>query len=541
MLQISYLFVVCRVLVAFAVAVAMLSAGVPKAAAQSADTAVAPKFRIVRFEIEGNTLLSTSEIERVVAPYTGEGKDFGDIQRGLEALEQSYRTHGYGTVQVILPEQDITRGVVRLQVVEPHIGKVTIEGNKYFNAANIRASLPTVKEGVVPSSQAIARNLQLLDEVPTKHTTVLLRSGDTDNEKDAVIKIQDEAPLRYFVTLDNSGTRQTGGDERLGFGFQDSNLFNRDQTLTVQYQTSPTQMDDVKIFGAAYHVPLYALTSSLDFYGGYSNVNAGTLAGLFSVSGSGTIYGARYNFYLPKVGEYEQKIAAGLDYRAYENDVLFNGVEVVPNITVHPSSLTYSGLWRMSQAQLQFYVSVVQNLFPGGSDGSDADFKDSRVDATADYRLWRFGATYLQLLPKDWQLRANLNGQETSDALVLGEQFGFGGADSVRGFNLREVSNDVGYSTNLELYTPDFGSQVKLPWEDVRLRALVFYDMGSVWRNNPQPGDPPDETGASVGLGWRLAVGKHFNLRTDWSYVVNAAGQENKGAQMIYAAIGLVF
>jgi len=121
MLPISYLFVVCRVLVAFAVAVVMLSAGVPKAAAQSADTAVAPKFRIVRFEIEGNTLLSATEIKRVVAPYTGDGKDFGDIQRGLEALEQSYRSHGYGTVQVMLPEQDITRGVVRLQVVEPHL------------------------------------------------------------------------------------------------------------------------------------------------------------------------------------------------------------------------------------------------------------------------------------------------------------------------------------------------------------------------------------------------------------------------------------
>src|SRR5208282_811512 len=302
----------------------------------------------------------------------------------------------------------------------------------------------------------------------------------------------------------------------------------------------PTEVNYVKIFGAGYHIPLYALTSSLDFYGGYSNVNSGTLSNLFSVSGSGTIYGARYNYYLPKIGEYEQKIAAGIDYRAYENDVLFNGGGLVPNITVHPSSLTYNGLWRLNQAQLQFYVSVVQNLFPGGSDDTDADFKASRVDAMADYRLWRFGATYLRLLPKDWQFRANLVGQQTSDALVLGEQFGFGGADSVRGFNLREVSNDRGYTTNLELYTPDFGSQLPLPGQqDVRLRALLFYDTGSVWRNSPQPGDPHDDTGASVGLGWRLAVGKHFNLRADWAYVVDAAGEENKGAEMIYAAIGL--
>ncbi len=541
MLQTSLSFVVCRVLTAFAVAVGMLSIGVPEAVAQPADTTtVAPKFRIVRFEIEGNTLLSTTEIKRVVAPYTGDDKDFGDIQRGLEALEQTYRKHGYGTVQVMLPEQDITHGVVRLQVVEPHISKITIEGNKYFNAANIRASLPTLKEGVMPSSQAIARNLQLLDENPTKHTTVLLRSGDVDNEKDAIIKIQDEKPLRYFATLDNSGIKETG-DERLGLGFQDSNLFNRDQILTVQYQTSPTQVNDVKIFGAGYHIPLYALTSSLDFFAGYSDVDAGTLANLFSVSGSGTIYGARYNFYLPKFGEYEQKISAGLDYRAYQNEVLFNGIGLVPDITVHPASLTYSGLWRMNQAQLQFYVSLVQNVFPGGSDDTDADFKNSRADARADYRLWRFGATYERLLPKDWQLRANLVGQQTSDALVLGEQFGFGGADSVRGFNLREVSNDSGYSTNLELYTPDFGSQVKLPGQDVHLRALVFYDMGTVSRNSPQPGEISGQSGASVGIGWRLAVGKHFNLRADWAYVVDAAGQQAKGDEMVHAAIALVF
>jgi hemolysin activation/secretion protein len=540
MLQTLHSFVVCRILTALAVAVGMLSTCVPAVAAQTADTAVAPKFQIVRFDVQGNTLLSTTEIEHVVAPYTGGDKDFGDIQRAREALEQTYRGHGYGTVQVVLPEQDITSGVVRLQVVEPHIGKITIEGNKYFDAANIRASLPTLKEGMLPNSQAVARNLQLLDEHPTKHTTVLLRSGDEDNEKDAVIKIQDENPLRYFATLDNSGTKETG-NERLGFGFQHSNLFDRDQTLTVQYQTSPTQVNDVKIFGAGYHIPLYTFDSSVDLFAGYSDVDAGTIQNLFDVSGSGTVYGARYNFYLPKFGEYEQKVSAGLDYRAYKNEVLFNGVGLVPDITVHPASLTYSGLWHMNRAQLQFYVSLLQNVFPGGSDDTDADFKNSRADARADYRMWRYGATYELLLPKDWQLRANLVGQQTSDALVLGEQFGFGGANSVRGFNEREISNDRGYSTNLEVYTPDFGSQVKLPWEDVRLRALVFYDMGTASRNSPQPGDPPDQTGASIGIGWRLAVGKHFNLRADWAHVVDAAGQQARGDDMIDAAIALVF
>jgi len=541
MAQKPHSFCIRLISAACAALVVVLPTHAPEAAAQTAVAErEAVKFRIERFEVEGNTLLSAAEIEKAVAPYTGDGKDFGDIQRALEALEQIYHNHGYGSIQVMLPEQDITRGVVQLQVAETHIGKITIEGNEHFDAANVRASLPTLEEGAIPNSKAIARNLQLLEEHPTKQTAVLLRASAADNEVDAAIKIKDENPLRYFVALDNNGTKETG-DERISLGFQHSNLFNRDQVLTVQYQTSPTQVGDVKVFGAGYRIPFYSLNSSLDLLAGYSDVDSGTLQNLFNVSGSGTVFGAHYNLYLPKFGEYEQKVTVGVDYRAYKNEVLFNGVGLVPDITVHPASVTYGGLWRMNRAQLQFYASLVQNLFPGGSDGTDADFKNSRAGARADYRLWRAGATYIRLLPKDWQLRAAFTGQQTSDALVLGEQFGFGGPDSVRGFNLREVSDDRGFVTNLEVYTPDFSSQIKLPWQDVRLRGLVFYDMGNVTRNDPQPGESSGQTGASVGLGWRLAVGKHFNLRADWAYVVDAAGQQAKGDEMVQAAVLLVF
>ena len=87
--------------------------------APATDASAAPRFEIARFEMNGNTLLGAEEIERIFAPYTGQNKDFGDIQRALESLEQAYRDRGFAAVQVLLPEQDITRGVVRLNVIEP--------------------------------------------------------------------------------------------------------------------------------------------------------------------------------------------------------------------------------------------------------------------------------------------------------------------------------------------------------------------------------------------------------------------------------------
>jgi hemolysin activation/secretion protein len=507
------------------------------------DAAVpaAPRFPINRFEVEGNTLLKPAEIDTAVNPFTGTQKDFSDIQRALEVLEGVYRDRGYGVVQVLLPEQDITRGVVKLRVIEPRIGKIAVEGNKFYDEANIRRSLPVLKAGETPNSQTIAQNLQLLTENQSKQTTLLLKAGASDREVDATIKVADERPYKFVVTADNTGTNETGRF-RTGFAVQHSNLFNLDHVASFQYVTSPENPNKVSIFGAGYRIPLYSLNSSIDVFGGYSDVSSGTLQGLFNVSGSGTILGARYNMHLPKIGEYEHRIAAGLDYRAFKNNVTLIGTGggLVPDITIHPASLTYNGLWRMTNAEFGFNVSYSRNLFHGGNDGADSDFKASRADSTSDYRIWRLGANYTRVFAQDWQFRTVVTGQYSDDALVSGEQFGYGGPDSVRGFNIREVANDKGYSAQVEVYTPDIGP--KLPLKDVKLRLLGFYDMGITGRNSLQPGDlSKGAGGASVGFGARFGYGKSLTLRFDWAQVIDAAGSQAKGDQMVNVTAAVQF
>ncbi len=332
-----------------------------------------PKFAIQRYAISGNSLLPNEELERIVAPYTGEQKDFADIQRALEAVEQAYRARGYGVVRVVLPEQDITNGVVQFRVVEARVGKVMVEGNTQFDLANVRNSLPTVKEGGTPNTHDIARNLQILSEHPVKQTNVLLRSGSKEDEVDVNVKVDDSKPWRAILSLDDTGTSETGY-LRSGIGFQHTNLTNRDDTLTAQYVTSPTNESAVSIYGVGYRMPFYNLNSSLDLIAGHSDTDSGTVQGLFNVSGSGDIFGARWNYYLPRWGEVEQKLSFGLDYRAFKNQVLIANEGLVPDITIHPASIGYSGLLRMAAGELGFYGALSANI-PGGNDGTDAGFQ----------------------------------------------------------------------------------------------------------------------------------------------------------------------
>lgn len=522
----------------FALIAAALLCCIPVSALGQPVPAATPKFDINRFAVTGNTLLPAEEVERIVAPFVGPQKDFGDIQRALEALERAYRDRGYSVVQVILPEQDITQGVVQFRVVQGRISKVGIEGNKHFDNDNIRHSLPTVNEGETPNSKAIARNLQLLGEHPAKQTQVLLRAGAAQDEIDVNIKVTDEKPWRVILSLDNTGTSDTGY-LRAGIGYQHTNLFNRDHTLNAQYVTSPTELDKVSIYGLGYRIPFYNLNSALDLIAGYSDVSSGTVQGLFNVSGSGTIFGARWSYYLPKWGELEQKLTAGLDYRAFKNEVLLAGQSLVPDITIHPVSLTYSGVLRGAASELSFYGAASTNI-SGGNDGDDAAFARSRTGATANYTIFRYGANYVQAFAKEWQARAAVNGQYTSDALVSGEQFGIGGPDSVRGYLLREVANDKGYSAQLEVYTPNLAPMVGLP-DNYRAKLLGFYDFGSVKRNNALPGEQEGKFIASAGVGLRVGYGKTVSLRVDVAQILKAAGTRHTDEQRVNASLAIVF
>ena len=136
-----------------------------------------PKFEIRNFDVDGATLIDAARIAALLQPFTGPGREFGDVQRALEALEKLFVDAGYGSVQVLLPEQELDQGTVKFKVLEPRIGKVLVEGNVVYTEANIRASLPSLREGQAPNSNAIAADLRLANEKGRATPTMKAKAG----------------------------------------------------------------------------------------------------------------------------------------------------------------------------------------------------------------------------------------------------------------------------------------------------------------------------------------------------------------------------
>src|SRR3990167_8228554 len=134
-----------------------------------------------------------------------------------------------------------------------------------------------LKEGEVPIMDDLSASLRVANEHPMKKLSVRLAPGEKEDELDAIVAVTDEKPWRVGVTLDNTGTAQTGR-HRLGLIWQHGNLFDRDHQLSLQYQTSPQKTDEVKVYAASYRVPLYARGDSVDVFATRSDVDVGSIA-----------------------------------------------------------------------------------------------------------------------------------------------------------------------------------------------------------------------------------------------------------------------
>ena len=520
----------------------ILATGWAHLATAAAQAPAEPVFIVKHFEASGNSVLPAAEVDELLSAYIGNSRTLGDIETARQALQALYAKHGYTTVMVALPEQDVTEGRVRLQVRELKVGQVKVMGAQHHDDANIREAFPALQEGGIPNTVKLAESLRLANDNPSKQTQFLFKPTKDMGTVDALLRVVDEKPWKAFATLDNTGNSQTG-ESRLGIGYQHANLFNRDHVATLQYITSPEQLGNVAIFGAGYRIPLYTLADTIDLYAGYSDVDSGTISGLFNVSGKGATLGGRYTHTFTKQSAFDHKVSLGLDYRAYQNDVIDDlGTSYVPDVTVHPVSLSYHSQWTGTSSQAGFYLTGVHNL-PGGDKGGNNDFEPGkfggRGGADASYQLWRLGGNVSHSFDNDWQLHAGLDVQHTDEPLVSGEQFGIGGQNSVRGFGERTISGDHGSRVSLEVFTPDLGDKTGLA--SARLRLLAFVEGANVRHLNPQPSEMVTESISSAGVGLRFGLDKNLSVRMDYGHVLNGGGDKQKDDDRLHASVAYTF
>ena len=469
-------------------------------------------FSVTGFVVEGDNPLPETLTQSSLAPYVGSHHGIERLQEAATALETVLRAQGFGFYRVVLPPQDIG-GVIKLQMFKFTLGNVVVKGNQVFSNENILRSLPELASGSSPNTYRLARDLSLANESPSKRANVTFKQGDVADTIDATVDVVDSKTLTGFVTLNNTGTAATGYN-RLTAGISHTNLFDRDQQGTITYTTSPSDPGRVHQYGGYYRAPIYGWGGMLSAYYTASSVDSGVVANSINVTGRGEFAGVQYTHYFAPQGDYRSFLMLSLDDKHFDNSGITTiaGTPLFPDYRTRPFTVSYTGRIEKKWGLGGFNVDFAHNLnFGGGMD--TASYVANRAGASPGWGALRYGADLAMPLPSNWLFNTRLRGQISGDSLVPGEQFGIGGAQSVRGLTERVLAGDSGVQGSIEFWTPALAENT---------RALLFYDFGQIRRHNDIV--LASATVSSVGAGLRWSMGNSWSASLDFAHVLSGNG-----------------
>ena len=473
-------------------------------------------------DLSGAPWLESGGLRTALGARLGRPLSFADIDAMIREIKTASAGAGRPFINVLVPAQDITRGVLTLVVLEGKIGQIKIEGEKWFSEASYRAALHLVP-GQTIARDRLNADLDWLGRSGYRRATVEAAPGERVGLTDLTVQVEEQRPWRFHAGYSDTGTATTD-DERIMAGVAWGNAFGRGEELSYQLVTSPDLKTSVSHSGS-YTVPIDRWHHVFRVDAAWSTIRA-DIPAPFDSKGYSWQVGLNYeiplhDFQMGPAVAGTHSFTAGFDVKETNNNIEFSNIPVTDNTT---QILQFRANYQVSLEDKSGRTSAsLTGVFsPGGlsANNKDAAFNGSRSGAQADYAYLNLSLRRDTKLPHGFAHVISFTGQIASANLLGSEQLGLGGAQSVRGYDEGLVYGDQGALLRNELYLPAFSLTAKLaknlPRDSVRL--LGFWDYGVVGGKHLLKDEDPNLILSSVGVGLRYQLGEHFSAQFDYGW-----------------------
>ncbi|SDT87107.1 Hemolysin activation/secretion protein [Verrucomicrobium sp. GAS474] len=490
-------------------------------------------------EAEGLPFLQDEKFQaKLKQDYLGKPATFDTLNRITRDATTQYRHSDHPVVDIVVPEQDVTDGILQVAVVEGHVNQVRSEGQKWFSE-EILVYRTGFRPGDRISESRVVENLNDMNRNPFHSSNVELAPGPTFGTTDLVLKTEDRFPARFYTGYDNTGNEITGQD-RYNFGFNYGNLFGMDQQLNYQF-TSDNAFERFQAHAGSYIVPL-PWQHTFTLFGGYID-SVGHPSGT-NLVGKAWQASGRYNAGLPTLGRYSQNMSVGYDFKESNNDLEFGGADIF-NTNTHISQflVSYNCTYHEPSALTNLLLNCYMSPGGLGTHNLTSDFQIARYKAQDDYVYGQLALDRTQRLPGDftWFFKGLL--QESSANLLGSEQIGIGGADAIRGYREREANGDNGYQITNEIRTPPVSikgvATEKGPSDS--LQFIAFWDYGWVRNVHLLPGEDANVYLSSIGPGVRYAIGQFVSVKFDYGFQLTNPGLGDPDSSRGHIAVTVAY
>jgi hemolysin activation/secretion protein len=502
-------------------------------------------FPIEGFLVEGNTLMAPEAIQDTLESMVGPGKKASDVETARDALEKLYHSKGYPTVLVSIPEQRVQEGVIRLEVTECKIEKVATVGNRYVTSEKILESLPSMRPGEVLYTPEVQKEIGKANENADVKITPSLSQGSEPGTVDVDLKVEDTLPLHASLEVSNRNSPDTT-PLRLNAVLHYDNFWQKDHSLSLQYQTSPENPNQVQVGAAAYSLPApWNVNHTILLSGIWNNSNTAFGEG-FTTVGQGHMFGLRYVMPLPGFTNYSQNLIIGLDYKDFQNnDLALNNTTAAassgefPAVTYFPISFIYNSYLIDPRGITQINTGV--NMAFRDLISNESAFAANRYDARGNYLYATGCVERTQDLIAGTKLHVKGDGQISDSPLISNEQYAGGGMMNVRGYHESEELGDSAVHCTVELLAPEMAASRGIANGKLKCTPYIFYDTAHLFVMDPLPGQQSSFDLEGTGVGVRGLYDKCFEYETCWATALSSTQYTKTGDSTVHFRVKYLY
>ncbi len=456
-----------------------------------------PTIHVRAFRIDGNKLIRTEKIQKLLAPYANRDLSPADLREATDAVARFYNRAGW-LARVLVPPQRVEDGVLRVEVIEGKFGEVVFPADTDLDALHVtpRRVVGRVQSQLTPGSPLsvddLTRGVLLAGDLPGISVSADEVAGEDPGLTNVVLYVNNQDLVSGQFSIDNYGQASIGSERATGwldfnsvFGFGEE--FGLLGILTPDLQFGR--------LNGAFPLNDDGLTLGLNAAG----LNYEVVAPAYKFTkpkGSSDSFGSDLQYQLVRATNHNVAIGLTLLRKNFYNDNVFGrvGDYHIYDALVFVNGNVYDRLFgdAVSTASLSAGRGWVDM---SGSPGEAAD--RFGPDTQGQFNVLRYRVDRTQRLWGPFVGYLSVSGQLSYQNLDPSEQFYLGGPAGVRAY---PVSSDGG-STG-QLFTAEFRWNVlRTPHCSCGLKVL--YDVGHIrlYANDDFPFAPEPNSFFLQGVG----------------------------------------
>ncbi|MCB1231141.1 MAG: BamA/TamA family outer membrane protein [Verrucomicrobiae bacterium] len=468
------------------------------------------------------------KVASVFEGYLGQPMSLASLNKMVREAIVAYRKSDMPVVDVLVPEQEVSKGTLQLVVIEGRLGDVIVEGNLFTSTKYLENQI-RLQNGDIIQESTLMEDLSWMNKNPFRRVDLIYSPGQDYGTTDIILRTEDVNPLNLYIGYEDTGTDLLGQDRLIaGLNWGGPLFFGPDTILSYQYSTNLDGDADLQGHTGVWTSYL-PWRHYLTLVGATVSSDATVIVDgeEIDIGGLNRQIGGRYAIPLPAISSLTQELELGFDVKSSNSDLFFNRLEVFDTTTeILQFSLGYNVVQRDRNGMTRIDNEIVWS--PGNMTGANDDetFETQRGGASAEYVYARSRLERTFNLPGSWSLVGRVEGQLSNANLLASETLGAGGYDTVRGFEQRIARGDNGIITSLELRTPPVSFAKWSGFYNVRdaMVGLIFFDYAYLANENLLPDEVDSITLGSVGVGIRYQVDDNLTVRLDYGWQIDESG-----------------